>query len=578
MTQDPTRPVGAPASDELLRVLESVCDQSPTGLLVFDSDLRYVLVNPRMAAMANTPADQLLGRSFRDAFPEFGELTAIFEQVLASGQPLVGMDVSGSAPGEDGSGHVWSMSAYRLTADDGAVLGLAVTSTDVTAARALERERVILARRLELLADSGELLSGGLDQQSTLDGVLRLVVPALAQWACVHLVNEDDGRIRLAALRHADPAAQPLLAQVLSAFEVTTDQVLGAGHVIATGTSQDLPDVTEDMLATLAGGDAQTLVGLLALEISHGVVVPLAAAGTTFGALSVSLEPPAGHGDDVVGAAEALIAQQELLRDVAARAALALDNARLYQRQHRVAVTLQRSLLPRSLPQPSGLDIAAQYLPGAAGTEVGGDFYEAVLRSDGRLVLAIGDVMGRGVRAAAVMGQVRAALRGYALEGHGPGGILRRLNAIVTTLGTSAIVTCLPVLLDLDTGDLEMACAGHVPPLFAAPDGSCSLLPLEPDPPLGVLGTAYGSTRAHLALGSTLVLFTDGLVEGRDQPVADGMNSLCEVITAALPSGWDGTVTADQVCTAAIDGMGRSEGAIDDVAVLVVRRAAAAGA
>jgi serine phosphatase RsbU (regulator of sigma subunit) len=258
--------------------------------------------------------------------------------------------------------------------------------------------------------------------------------------------------------------------------------------------------------------------------------------------------------------------------DLAARAALALENARLYARQHEVAVTLQRSLLPQSLPQLDGWDLGAHYRPGAAGTEVGGDFYEAVRRDDGRLVLAIGDVMGRGIRAAAVMGQVRAALRGFALEGHAPVGILRRLNVMVCAIEDPAIVTCLVAALDPTTGEIELASAGHLSPLRVSDREPCTPLELVPGPPLGVLGALYESSRARIAPGEGLLAFTDGLVESREQPVDEGIDALRAVLDEALGDGSGQALLPDELCTSAVAGMSRGEATADDVAVLVVRR------
>jgi PAS domain S-box-containing protein len=568
VTLDPTRPVGARMPPDMPELLEAVCEQSPTGLLVFDEDLRYVFVNAQMAAMANTPAEELLGRSVRDAFPDYEQLTTRVERVLATGEPLVSFDVSGTVPGEDGREHVWSLSAYRLVNEGGKVLGVALTSNEVTAARTLELERAALADRLELLAASGELLSGGLDEEAAIEGVLSLVVPAVAEWACLHLLDES-GAIRLAASRHEDAGQQQLLERVLAGFEIDTEQPFGAGRVIATGRAEDLRRMTEEALSTLAA-DADTVGHFQALPASNGIVVPLAARGATFGALSLSLraDPEPRH-TVVVGEAEALVARGELVSDIAARAALALDSARLYARQHEVAVTLQRSLLPQSLPSVPGWELAARYLPGAAGTEVGGDFYEAVIRLDGRLVFAIGDVMGRGIRAAAVMGQVRAALRGYALEGHSPATVLRRLNVMVTAMEDSSIVTCLVGTLDLSNGEVELACAGHLPPVRSSAVGACRVINLDTvGPPLGVLGAQYGPTRTRVPVGGALVLFTDGLVEAREQPVDDGIATLCSIlgdVLSAVPS-------AEEVCAAAVEKMGRGEATVDDVAILAIRR------
>lgn len=570
MTLEPSRPVDANASSAMLELLQAVCEQSPTGLLVFDEDLRYVLVNPQMAAMANTPAEELLGRSVRDAFPDYEALTTRVERVLATGEPLVSFDVSGTVPGEDGREHVWSLSAYRLVDANGKVLGVALASNEVTAARTLELERAALAYRLELLAASGELLSGGLDEKATVDSVLTLVVPAVAEWACVHLVDES-GAIRLAASRHADAGQQRWLERALQGFEISTDQPFGAGRVIATGRAEELPPMSDDTLSMLAANDSRATGGW---GDSPGVVMPLTARGVTFGALSLSLQPDVEHKRaGVVGEAEALVARRELVSDVAARAALALDSARLYAGQHEVAVTLQRSLLPRSLPSLPGWDLAARYLPGAAGTEVGGDFYEAVIRLDGRLVFAIGDVMGRGVRAAAVMGQVRAALRGYALEGHSPATVLRRLNVMVTAMEDSSIVTCLVGILDLSNGEVELASAGHLPPVRASAAGACRSMTLDTvGPPLGVLGAQYGPTRTRVPVGGALVLFTDGLVEAREQPVDDGIATLCSILGDVLDVSAGDAASAEEVCATAVEKMGRGDATIDDVAILAIRR------
>jgi serine phosphatase RsbU (regulator of sigma subunit) len=574
MTQERTPREGVVEPTAIGSILRASFDLSPSGLLVFDTDLRYVLVNQQMASMANTPVEKLIGRSVREMFGAYEELTTRVERVLATGEPLIGYDVVGEVPGEDHREHVWSLSVYRLVDTEGTVLGVTVASTEVTAARAIERDRTALAERLQLLAASGELLSGGLDEQATITGVLDLVVPAVARWACLHL-QEDDGTVRLAASRHTDPELQGHLDRVLTALAVTLDQPVGAGHVIATGQSEDLPEVTDDMLVALADGDAGLLDGLRSLGVEHGVVVPLTAGGTPFGALTLSVPAEPDPPDSVVtvdGAARTLAARHSLVADLAARASLALENARLYARQHEVAVTLQRSLLPRSLPQLDGWDLGAHYRPGAPGTEVGGDFYEAVRRDDGRLVLAIGDVMGRGIRAAAVMGQVRAALRGFALEGHAPVGILRRLNVMVSAIEDPAIVTCLVAALDPTTGEVELASAGHLSPLRVSDREPCTPLELVPGPPLGVLGAQYESSRARIAPGEGLMAFTDGLVESREQPVDEGIEALRAVIDEALGDGSGEALLPDELCTSAVAGMSRGGATADDIAVLVVRR------
>ncbi len=575
----PTAPAGSPAAPADPALLWAAFQQFPTGLLLFDTDLRYLLVNDQMAAMANTPVETMLGRSVHEMFPDYSDLTVRVEEVLATGEPLLGHDVTGRVPGEDVE-HVWTLSAYRLVGPDGAVLGVALSSVEVTATRALERERAAMGRRLELLAGAGELLSGGLDSRATVAKVLDLLVPGIATWAAVHLVDPAGGAIVLAGARHRDNAEQRLLDQVLGGFEVTTSQPVGAGHVIATGEADELPHVDDSMLVQLADGSPDSLSGLRSLQVARGVCVPLAARGTTFGALSLSLPAATGGPDTTDLARNASLGDlRSLVDDVAARASLALDNARLYSRQREVAVTLQRSLLPRHLPDVPGIELAPLYLPGAGGTEVGGDFYEAVLRDDGLLFLAIGDVMGHGVRAAAIMGQVRTALRAYALEGHGPVGVLGGLNVTVAALEESAIVTCLVAMLDVSSGVLQLAAAGHPPPAIVTPDSDCRLLPLDPGPPLGVPDAAYAPTEGLLPPGGTLVMFTDGLVEARDQPVGDGLATLCRVLTDAMASDLSPAEVAGRAVSdmGRVDELGRTDATADDVAILVVRRAVGSG-
>ena len=189
-------------------------------------------------------------------------------------------------------------------------------------------------------------------------------------------------------------------------------------------------------MATFAGDDHETLALIRRLATQAAIIVPLRARGRTFGAVTVAR---AGATDEL---------DDELVEHVVRRAALALDNARLYEQQREVAVTLQRSLLPRALPAVAGVRLASRYLPGADGTEVGGDFYDAVALPAGRIGPDVGDVMGRGVRAAAVMGQLRATLRGYALENHPPDGVLARVDALVQALEDSELVTALYGVLD----------------------------------------------------------------------------------------------------------------------------------
>src|SRR3954464_357728 len=235
------------------------------------------------------------------------------------------------------------------------------------------------------------------------------------------------------------------------------------------------------------------------------------------------------------------------------RAGRAIERAKRFQQEHETAVTLQRSLLPDRLPDIPGLALAARYLPGAAGTEVGGDWYDVIPLADGRVGIAMGDVVGRGIPAASLMGQLRNGLRAYAIEGHPPSAVLERLDRLVQSLSPGRMATLLYMVREPDSRNATFANAGHLPPLVVGADGKPRLLEGTRGVPLGVLPYAsFDETGARLEPGSTLVVYTDGLVEERGisieirlqdlQRVAsasfEGPNELCEhLLRDLLPGG-----------------------------------------
>ncbi len=251
--------------------------------------------------------------------------------------------------------------------------------------------------------------------------------------------------------------------------------------------------------------------------------------------------------------------------DLLERAALLIGVAVDRARQHNVAELLQRTLLPASLPVIPTLQLAARYLPGADDTHVGGDWYDVVALPHARVGIAIGDVVSRGVRAAAVMGQMRTALRAYALDGDGPGPVLDRLDRLVRGLDEREMATIAYLVLDPTDLTARVSLAGHLPPLVVGADGAVRRLDAVRSRPIGVAAARrFEETTEQLARGETLVLYTDGLVERRGVALDDGLAELERTVAAFAG------VDAEEVCERLMR-IAEADVVADDVAVLVVR-------
>ncbi|MGW0773843.1 SpoIIE family protein phosphatase [Streptomyces sp. NPDC002835] len=264
--------------------------------------------------------------------------------------------------------------------------------------------------------------------------------------------------------------------------------------------------------------------------------------------------------------------ERAVMTSLAGLVAQALDRARLYDTKHELAHGLQQALLPHSLPDIDGLDVAARYLPATHGMDIGGDFYDLIPLGDTAAAAVIGDVQGHNVEAAALMGQVRTAVHAFASLGPRPGEVLFRTNRLVTELDPGLFSTCLYTHIDLVRGRVSLANAGHPPPLLRLPDGRTRPLPVPAGPPLGVLaGAAYPVTEIPLVPGTTLVFYTDGLVEtaGTDLDVSierlaerfaraedDDLGRVVETLVSQVPAGRQ---------------------RVDDIALLVLRSRAASG-
>jgi hypothetical protein len=257
----------------------------------------------------------------------------------------------------------------------------------------------------------------------------------------------------------------------------------------------------------------------------------------------------------------------EIGMDFATRAAVFIDNARRYSREHATALTLQRSMLPTGLSFPSSVEVRHRYLPGSKMIEVGGDWYESIALPGGRVALVVGDVAGHGVRAAVTMGRLRTAIHTLAMLELPPADSLLQLDELMHTLGEREphFATCAYAVYDAVSGICEVAVAGHLPPLLVHPDGSNELLDVPPAPPLGIGDGEVESRRFQMEDGSLFVLYTDGLVENKGQDISDGLARLRGIFGPGSP-----TRPLEDLCKATLDGV-YSDHQRDDIAVLIAR-------
>ncbi|WP_346621169.1 SpoIIE family protein phosphatase [Blastococcus montanus] len=443
-----------------------------------------------------------------------------------------------------------------------AQIALSVSRLQADAQRAAAVEAMARAnQRLRLLAEGGRVLSGTLDVDQQIGQLASLVVPDLGDW-CWIVVTDEQGRLHDVASSHRDPARRAEVESYVRGMVAAMTEQSAARRVMATGRPVLLPEIDREHVVR-ALPDPAARAGFDRLAATSSVVVPLVARGQVLGALGLF----AGEGRGPLGEAEV-----DTAVEIGRRAGLALHQARLYGQQRELADALQRSMLTEPPPSEHG-EIVVRYVPAAEGAEIGGDWYDAFLQRGGTTVLAIGDVVGHDTRAAAAMGQVRGLLRGISYSGGGsPAEVLSELDRAVQGLALDTMATALVAQLDPEPGDgagrmrLRWANAGHPPPVLLASDGSVVLLDgKQADLLLGVAPeTEREDHVAVLAPGSTVLLYTDGLVERRDRDIDVGTEQLLDVLAecAGLPLG--------ELCDRVLERMFLPD-AEDDVAVLAVR-------
>jgi serine phosphatase RsbU (regulator of sigma subunit)/anti-sigma regulatory factor (Ser/Thr protein kinase) len=321
-----------------------------------------------------------------------------------------------------------------------------------------------------------------------------------------------------------------------------------------TGRSILVPEVDEAALHRIVAHPDRVQPSLDAGMHSY-LMVPLLARGVVLGGAEFIRMH---HNPDPFTTADVALAEE-----LAARAAVCIDNARLYRRERETALTLQRSLLPQEVHRTPGLEIAYRYLPSSVVSEVGGDWFDVVPLSCGRVALVVGDVMGHGIRAAATMGQLRTAARTLITLDLAPDRVLRRLDETAAAIGDGQFATCVCAVFDPADRSCTIACAGHLPPLLSEPGSRTRTLTLPPGAPLGVGGVPFESVEFTLPEDGVLVLYTDGLVERRGRDLDDGMSLLSQVVARHGQS-------LEESCDAVLAALSAGDSE-DDIAVIMAR-------
>ncbi|MET8329198.1 SpoIIE family protein phosphatase [Streptomyces sp. NPDC005181] len=582
-----------------LAASQAIFGQSPFGFVLFGTDFTVVRANQRFATVFGGQADDHRGRTVDDylARPEAERLTATLKRVLETGESVTDLQLVGTAPGDAESRH-WSMNLYRVHSGAGRPVGIAGLATDVTRRHIAAREAASARRNLALLNEASARIGNSLDLETTARELLDVAVPGFCDLASVDLyqglLTGDEappgswGSLRQEPVGGSAELRRVAFASAVSdALPVTVpDSIATEGHTDppALGAVHRYPFNSPCAIA-LRTGQVKNVPGDDRGFVQSTLAVPMVAHDTVVGLVQFSRT----KGSEPFGERD-----RALATELAARAAVCIDNARLYRREHERALILQRSLLPPGDPEAAGLDIACRYLPGNAATEVGGDWFDVIELPGHRTALVVGDVMGRGLRAAVAMGELRTAVRTLALLDLEPAEVLSALDEVARGLGTPGgstasdglgggaqwpsrashksrdadlsevyLATCVYAVYDSVTRRCTFANAGHLPPVVVEPGEPALLLDVPPGMPLGVGGEPFEEVEVELKEGALLALYTDGLVESRDHPLDEGLQALRNaLVEPALP--------LEDVCDHVLATLDTRHGE-DDIALLMAR-------
>jgi PAS domain S-box-containing protein len=530
-----------------------IVDSARDGFISTDAEGRVLDINNAAERLLGRPRAEVLGRAFQELGvpPEFHRKfderrLALLEGAREEGMRHLALRVTIDRP--DGTRLSGETMIWVVERDGEWMFNARLTDIGDRLRDEEERERRVRAEaeraeaeratqtigRLQAVADAA-LTHRDLD--ALLPAILARTREVMDAEAAALLLIQDDGTLSLISsdpVTHDDrPARVPADAGI-------------AGRVLQTRAPVVLDDPPPEDLADPS---------ILDVGISSMIGVPLIAHDEVIGVIEIGTRKPRRLGAEDV----------DLLRLTADRVALAVDHARAFGREHRIAETLQRSLLPQTLPSLPGVALGARYLPAASEAEVGGDWYDAIALTGGRALLVLGDVSGKGLAAASTLGALRNAIRAYALEGHGPAEIAERLNDFVLAdPGREHMATLVLAMFDPVGGELSWVNAGHPSPLILSAGGQAELLEGGRSVPLGVLPfPSYAVETTTLEPGGALVLYTDGLIERRGEHLDDGMQLL---LRAAAHGPLDPDALCDRLLAAAAPGGASS----DDIALLAL--------
>jgi len=508
------------------RLLDRALAASSNGIVITDPnapDDPIVYVNPAFERISGYAAEEVGGRNcrflqgedhdqpaldeLREALREERECRVVLKNYRKDGTPF------------------WNeLYISPVQDEEGKLTNFVGIQNDITQRRRTEEERDLLLvkeqlaraeavearRRLALLAAAGPALSASLDYEETLEGITRLLVPDLADWCLLDIV-EDDGSINQLAAAHAEREKEDLLKRLREHRQFGEEDPGSTAEVLRTGRSILLPVLPDPTFYERALGRGEHLDIVLRLEPRSLMCVPLSARGRTIGAVTLVSSGPDRRYDE-----EDLL----LAEDLAYRCALAADNARLYRDRSEIARVLQRSLLPPLLPEIPGVEVGAEYLSVGESSQVGGDFYDLINTVEDGWICAIGDVRGKGVEAASVTALARYTIRAITMKDDRPSEVLAALNeAMLRQLPEDRFCTVACIRLEPEDGSagvgVDVSRAGHPPPLLVRTDGTVE--------EVGCTGRVLGvfpdaeltDSSLRLMPGEALVLYTDGITEAR---------------------------------------------------------------